>query len=201
MKKILFLFAIILLQQKALEAQDSIKLYLGLYTSGTVEQYSKYVTVPYYKNLNYYTISFIPKVGVQLKHITTGLIGGYTFHENTFQSLESLWGGGYFLKYNWLKKQKKRQIKFDYFLEWQHLVQDGYYVPVANWRRIKIKTPTTYLSLEAGLDIKFYKAFSIALSAGLGSSNLLSNPMDSHSDKPIKIIFSQTLTLQYHLKL
>lgn len=184
-----------------LKAQDSLKLYLGLYTAGTIEQYSKYITKPYYKDLNYYTISFIPKIGVQFRHITLGLMGSYTFHKNTLESEPSLWGGGYFLRYNFLKKQGKRKIKFDYFVEWRHLITDGYYIPVADWRRTKIEVPVTYLSIQAGLEIRLFKSFSLAPSAGLGSTNFLKNPQDANSDRRLSIKPYGTLTIQYHLKL
>jgi hypothetical protein len=174
-------------------AADTTRLYLGLYTAGTIEQYSKFVTNPYDKNLNYYTISFIPKVGIQFKQLTLGLMTSYTFHKNTLESKESLWGGGYFLK-----KILRKKNKFDYFLEWRHLVNDGYYVPIANWRRMKVKTPTSYISLQIGIDAMLPKAFSISLGMGLGSSNFLTDPFDTNSDKKTQIRPYGTITLQYN---
>jgi hypothetical protein len=205
MKRIVLIFAVILLQLNALKAQDSVKLYLGLYTAGAIESYSKYITEPYYKNLNYYTLSFIPKVGVEYRHITAGIMGAYTFHTNTLESLESLWGGGYFLKYNFLKKATKKNLdkkfQFDYFVEWRHLVNEGYYVPIQDWRRAKIKTPITYLSLQVGLDIKLPNSWSIALGSGIGSTNFLKNPQDINGEKRFKIKPYGTLTIQHKFKL
>ena len=203
MKKYTLLF-IALFFINTIQGQDKGSIYVGLYSWGTGEFYSKYVTPPLYRDLRYYTISLFPKLGYRYRSVTLGLIGSYTFHKNTFETLEPSLGYGYFIKYNYLKKNipLAKKISAQFFAEWLHTIQDGYYVGLpTDWHRIKVHSPTTYYSALGGLDISLPKSFSISLGVGVTAYNLLIDPTNPQSAKPFKYTFGSAITLQYNLKL
>ena len=185
--------------------QDRGSLYLGLYSGGTIEQFSRRVTAPYFTDLNYYTITLYPKLGYSYKNITIGALCSYTFHKNTFESLEPTWGYGYFIKYKYLKKNRTsdKKISLQFFGEWQHYVDGGYYVPLPPdyWHRTKIYSQVTTFSLQGGFDILFPKSFSIGLGMGVGAFNTLKEPFNPESGRPFRVRPFGTVTFQYNLKL
>ena len=186
------------------QAQNKGSIYVGLYFWGTTEFYAKYVTPPLYRDLRYYTVSVFPKLGYKYKSITVGLIGSYTFHKNTFETLEPSLGYGYFIKYNYLKKNMHvaNKISAQFFAEWLHTVQDGYYVGSStDWHRIKVHSSTTYYSALVGFDVSLPRSFSISLGGGITAYNLLTDYTNPQSAKPFKCTFGSAITLQYNLKL
>jgi hypothetical protein len=184
-------------------------IYLGLYTTGHIEQYTAIATAPYYIELNYYTISFVPKMGYQYKKMTLGCIGSYTFHKNTFQHLESTLGVGYFLKYHFGKgelkhiplKWLKQPIPIQWFAEWRQIVTNGYYQRVPDWRMRKVSTQTNFMSLQVGGDFCFGKSFSLAIGTGVGAMQFLKDAQNPAAGKRYSIRPHGTVTYQYHFKL
>jgi hypothetical protein len=206
-QKVLSFYLILFIQ--TLQAQPTKQLYFGLYTAGYIEQYSAIITAPYYRNLNYYTLSFRPKIGYQYNNITVGAIGSYTFHTNTFQNLEPTWGIGYFGKYHFGKtnmknipiKWLKQPIPIKWFAEWRHTFDNGYYESIPDWRRIKRVTSTNSMVLQVGGDVFFGKCFSLGLSAGIGYTDFFKDANQPELGKKYKMTPHSTLTFQYHLNL
>ena len=203
MKKLALLFITVFFVNTA-QAQNKGSIYVGAYSWWTTEFYAKYVTPPLYRDLRYYTVSVFPKLGYKYKGITVGVIGSYGFHKNTFETLEPCLGYGYFVKYNYLKKNIPliSKISAQFFAEWLHTVQDGYYVGSAtDWHRIKVHSQTTYYSALGGLDISLPKYFSISLGMGVTAYNLLTDPTNPQSAKPFRYTLGSAITLQCNLNL
>lgn len=202
--KLLSLLILFLLNLNTLKAQNETSIYIGLYTDGSIETYSPFITSPYFTKLRYSTLFFHPKIGYQFKEITLGFIGTYAFHKNTFQTLEPVLGYGYFAKLNFLKKRitPSKKLAIQCFIEWRHVIEDGYYVSLPDfWHRAKAQSQTTYLTAQGGLDLLLPKSFSIGLGIGVGSSNFLKDYQNLEGEKIIKTRIFGTLTLQYNLKL
>jgi hypothetical protein len=182
------------------------QIYFGLYTSGHIEQYSPIATAPYYIDLNYYTISFLPKIGYQYKNITVGGIASYTFHKNTFQNLEPTFGIGYFCKYHFGKteikhKWLKQPILMKWFVEWRQIINNGYYERAPDWRMRKVSTATHLKVLQVGGDLFLSKSFSVGMGVGVGAIQFLDDVQNPSAGKHYTILPNATLTFQYNLKL
>lgn len=202
--KLLFLLILFLLNLNTLKAQNKTSIYIGLYTDGFIETYSPSVTSPYFTKLHYTSLFFHPKIGYQFKKITCGFVGTYAFHKNTLQTLEPVWGYGYFAKLNLFTKKitPSKKLTIQCFIEWRHVIENGYYVSLADfWHRAKVQSQTTYLTAQGGLDLLLPKSFSIGLGLGVGSSNFLKDYQNLEGEKIIKTRIFGTLTLQYNLKL
>ena len=202
MKYILLLFLISSTVYGNCQYKDR-NIQLSIYTAGKIISVSELVP-PYYKKLNYATIGFYPKIGYSIKgKYNFGVVCNYAFANSTLGNAESLSGAGYYLKYSFMPKDDttKKFKRLIFFVEWLHVMSDGYYDYNASLAPLKIDKKVDFLSLHVGVDLRFKKGFCLGFSMGIGSTSLYKNSSLPEAGARKFIEPFGKLTFQYNFKL
>ena len=205
MKKTIFFTVLMLINMPSIKCQTASKgLYFGVYSAGYIRDWSE-VKPPYYQHLRWTNISLFPKIGYRFnKHLTAGVIGNYSFFNSSFGNAEPSWGGGYFLKYTFRKSSDTSSFnkRLSYFVEFQHIFYDGYYVLENDIIPKKIDKTLNNPIIQIGFDIKVHKKkeFYIGLSGGLGIKKYYKNYQVPEEGERSQIKPFGLVTFQYNLK-
>lgn len=143
---------------------DSVKLYLGFFTSGQIITHLPRFTAPYYTKLRYTTLGIYPKLGVQINQFSLGGVALLEGHWNKFVTLKSNTGGGYFIRWRFATSRPRQ--RFGFFAEAVHLFTTSYYSDIRNWEVSRISLPGQRINVALGSEIRLSKKFYLSLSMG-----------------------------------
>ncbi len=178
--------------------RDSLRWYLGFFTSGQLFSLPVDTTSPYKTKLCYRTLGLYPKVGIQIHPgLALGLAGHLSWHWNSLQRLKPIPGLGYFARLRLLTS--KPRGNFGLFLEALQVFTPAYFIHVKDWKVTRLPTPSHQFYGTLGAEIRLSKRFYLSPSMGWGWERRLRDD-DLQRAEPFRYYyFANPFTLQWKL--